>query len=324
MHGVTTRRLALASLGLLLSRQDATAEPWPTRPLRAIVPFEAGSITDVVPRVVLEQLAVQLGQPVVIVNRPGGAQTLGAAAAARSDPDGYTLLANSAAHAIAPALNDNLSYDPVRDFAAVSPLGVVPSLLVVPSGRGFNSVHDLIAAARARPDAISFASAGVGTATHLSAMLLLSVAGVQALHVPFRGGGESISAVLSGRVDFFFAPVGVALQHVNEGRLNALAVNSRERTSAVPSVPTVSELGFAEAENPFWLGMFVPAATRRSIVARLHEETLKALQTRRVRDRLAGLGVDPMLMTPGEFDAYVRREVDRSAALVRAIGLRAQ
>jgi tripartite-type tricarboxylate transporter receptor subunit TctC len=227
MHDVM-RRLAFTALGMLLAGSQAEAQAWPAKPLRAIVPIAPGSITDIVPRVVFEQLSAQLGQTVVVENRPGGAQTIGANAVAKSDPDGYTLLANSAAHAIAPALNANLSYHPARDFAAVIPLGIVPNVLVVSSEKGFKTVGDFVAAAKVKPGAMNFASAGVGTATHLSAMRFQSSAGVQAVHVPFKGGPEAITELMAGRVDFFFAPVGVALPYVKEGKLVALVVNSAE------------------------------------------------------------------------------------------------
>jgi tripartite-type tricarboxylate transporter receptor subunit TctC len=323
MHDVM-RRLAFTALGMLLAGSQAEAQAWPAKPLRAIVPIAPDSITDIVPRVVFEQLSAQLGQTVVVENRPGGAQTIGANAVAKSDPDGYTLLANSAAHVIAPALNANLSYHPARDFAAVIPLGIVPNVLVVSSQKGFKTVGDFVAAAKVKPGTMNFASAGVGTATHLSAMRFQSSASVQAVHVPFKGGPEAITEVMAGRVDFFFAPVGVALPYVKEGKLVALAVNSAERSSALPDVPTTSEAGFTNAEYPFWIGIFLPAKTPREIVEKLHDATLKALQAPKVKDKLAALGVDPMVMTPTEFDAHVEKEIALNTALVEAIGLKAQ
>ncbi len=323
MHDVM-RRLAFTALGVLLAGSQAEAQAWPAKPLRAIVPIAPGSITDIVPRVVFEQLSAQLGQTVVVENRPGGAQTIGASAVAKSDPDGYTLLANSAAHVIAPALNANLSYHPAQDFAAVIPLGIVPNVLVVSSEKGFKTVGDFVAAAKVKPGAMNFASAGVGTATHLSAMRFQSSAGVQAVHVPFKGGPEAITELMAGRVDFFFAPVGVALPYVKEGKLVALVVNSAERSGALPDVPTTSEAGFTNAEYPFWIGIFLPAKTPREIVEKLHDATLKALQAPKVKDKLATLGVDPMVMTPAEFDAHVRKEIALNTALVEAIGLKAQ
>jgi len=318
------RLMLAAALGLTIATFKAEAETWPTKPLKAIVPIAAGSITDIVPRVVFEQLSAQLGQSIIVENRPGAAQTIGPNVVAKSDPDGYTLLINSSAHTIAPSLHPNLSYHPARDFAAVIPLGIMPNVLVVPPARGFKTVGDFVAAAKAKPGAMNFASAGVGTATHLSAERFRASAGVDAVHVPFKGGAEIITEVMTGRIDFFFGPVGVVVPHVREGKLTALVVNGAKRSSLLPDVPTTLEAGFANAEYPFWLGMFLPAKTPRDIVDKLHRETLKALQTPKVRDTLAMLGVDPMVMAPTEFDALVEKEIAVNAALVKAAGLKPQ
>lgn len=316
--------VATLALGAGIPIGSVNAETWPAKPLRAIIPFAAGSITDIVPRIVLEKLSAQIGQPIIVDNRPGGAQTIGANAVAKAEPDGYTFLVNSSAHVIAPALNPNLGYDPTRDFAAVIPLGVVPSVLVVSPAKGFKKVSEFVAAAKARPGAMNFASAGVGTATHLGAMQFQASAGIEAVHIPFKGGSEAITEVIAGRVDFFLAPIGVALPHVKDGRLAALVVNSTNRSGALPEVPTTAEVGLKNAEYPFWIGVFVPAKTSREIVAALHRETLKALQDATVRAKLAELGVDQIILTPEEFDARIRSEIATNAALVEAIGLKGQ
>lgn len=316
--------ISLTALSLVFASFNAEAQTWPTKPLKAIVPIAAGSITDIVPRIVFEQVSVQLGQPIVVENRPGAALTIGTAAVARADPDGYTLLVNSTGHAIAPALHPNLSYDPGRDFTAVTPLGVVPSVLVVSPGRGFKSVAEFVAAAKAKPDAMTFASAGVGTATHLGSIRFQLSAGIRAVHVPFKSGPEALTEVMAGRVDFFLVPIGVALPHIKEGKLTALVVNTAKRASALPDVPTVAEAGFTNAEYPFWLGVFLPAKTPRDIVEKLNHEIAKALQEPKVRDKLAALGVEPMTMSAGEFNAYVAKEIGASAALVKAAGLTPQ
>lgn len=316
--------MLIPALGLTVATFKAEAETWPTKPLRAIVPFAAGSMADIVPRVVFEQLSTQLGQTIIVETRPGAGQTIGASVVAKSAPDGYTLLVNSSAHAIAPSLHPNLNYHPARDFAAVIPLGMMPNVLVVPPAKGFKTVGEFVAAAKAKPGAMNFASAGVGTATHLSAERFRSSAGIEAVHVPLKGGAEIITEVMTGRVDFFFGPVGVVAPRVREGKLTALVVNGAKRSSLLPDVPTTLEAGFANAEYPFWLGMFLPAKTPRDIVDRLHRETLKALQEPKVRDKLATLGIDPMVMTPTEFDAHVEKEIAVNAALVKAIGLQPQ
>lgn len=194
--------------------------------------------------------------------------------------------------------------------------------MVVSPAKGFKTVGDLVAAAKARPGALNFASVGVGTATHLSAERFRFSAGVQVVHVPFRGGAEAMAEVMAGRVDFFFGPVGLVLPHVREGRLAALVVNGIKRAAALPDVPTTLEAGFANAEYPFWLGLFLPARTPRVIVDNLHRETLKALRAPKVRDRLATLGFDPMVMTPKEFDTHVEKEIAVNAALVKAVGIK--
>jgi tripartite-type tricarboxylate transporter receptor subunit TctC len=314
--------MLLPALGLALSTLETGAQTWPAKPLRVIVPVGAGSTTDIIPRVVFEQLAPQLGQPIVVENRTGAGGTIGTAFVAKADPDGYTILAHGSAHTIAPSLYSNLSYDPARDFAAVVPLGISPSVLVVSPAKGFKTVGDLVAAAKARPGALNYSSVGIGTATHLSAERFRSSAGVEAVHIPFKGGAEAMFEVMAGRVDFFFGPVGLVLPHLREGKLTALVVNGNKRSAALPDVPTTLEAGFTDAEYPIWFGLFLPAKTPREIVDKLHRETLKALQTPKLREKLAALGLDPMVMTPKEFDAHVQKEIALNAALVKAIGIK--
>lgn len=299
------------------------AQNWPVKRLHAIVPFGAGSTTDIVPRLVFEQLSSQLGHAIVVENRSGAGGTIGAGFVAKADPDGYTLLANSNAHTIAPSLYPNLSYDPARDFAAVIPLGTLACVLVVSPEKGFKTARDLVAAAKARPGALTFSSVGVGTATHLGAERFRISAGVDVLHIPFRGGAEAMSEVMAGRVDFFFGPVGLVLPLVRDGKLTALAVNGVARSAALPDVPTTQEAGFADAEYPIWIGVFLPVHTPPDIIDKLSRETLAALQSSKVSARLSALGVDPISMTPSEFDAYVRKEIAVNARLVKAIGIKA-
>lgn len=301
----------------------ADAQPWPTKPLRAIVPVGAGSTTDIIPRLVFEQLTSQLGYGIIVENRSGAGGTIGTGFVAKADPDGYTLLAHSNAHTIAPSLYPNLNYDPARDFAAVIPLGTLPGVLVVSAEKGFKTARDLVAAAKAKPGGLTFSSVGVGTATHLGAERFRISAGIDALHIPFRGGAEAMSEVMAGRIDFFVGPVGLVLSLVREGKLAALAVNGVARSAALPDVPTMQEAGFANAEYPIWIGVFLPVNTPRDIVDKLSRETLAALQNSKVSAKLSALGVDPMSMTPLEFDAYVRKEIAVNAKLVKAIGIKA-
>jgi len=316
--------LAITTFALALHAIDAGAQSWPAKPLTAIVPVGAGSSTDIVHRLVLEQLSAQLGQPIVVENRVGAGGTIGSSFVAKAAPDGYTILAHGSAHTIAPALYKSLSYDPARDFVAVAPVGVSPSVLVVSPARGWNTAADLVAAAKARPGALNFSSVGVGTATHLSAERFVASAGVDAMHVPFKGGAEAMLEVIAGRIDFFFGPVALVLPHVREGKLRALAVNTSSRSAALPDVPTLREAGFKDAEYPIWFALFVPTGTPSEIVSKLNRETLKALQVPALRDKLAALGVDPMVMPPAQFAAYVGNEVALNAALARKAGLKAQ
>ena len=315
--------LMLSTLGLAFATMEVDAQTWPTKPLRAIVPVAAGSTTDIVPRVVFEQLSRQFGQSIIVENRTGAGGTTGAAFVAKADPDGYTLLAHGGAHTIAPSLYPKLSYHPAQDFAAVVPFGTSPNVLVVSPATGIKTVGDFVTAAKAKPGGFNFSSVGIGTATHLSAEQFRFSAGVEATHVPFRGGAEAMSEVIAGRIDFFFGPVGIVLPNVRAGTLAALVVNGAKRAAALPDVPTTLEAGFADAEYPSWFGLFLPAKTPRDIVDKLHRETLKVLQEPQMRERLATtLGLDPMVMTPNEFDAHVLKEIAINAALVKAAGIK--
>jgi len=316
-HLLLMSAFALASLSI-----EASAQSWPQRSPRAIVSVAAGTITDLVPRLIFEPLSVQIGRNIIVENHPGGGATTAAAFVAKADPDGYTILVNSAAHTIAPALYPNLSYNPATDFSAVAMLGVVPSVLVVSRASGFKSVEDFVTAAKAKPGGMNFGSAGVGTATHLSAMRFMSSAGFQAVHVPFKGGLEAINEIIAGRLDFFFAPVGNALPFVRDGLLTPLVVNSERRSAALPGVPTTAEAGFRNAEYPFWIGMFVPAKTPRAVVETLHAEAAKAMESPGARSKLEALGVDPMPMSPAEMDAFVRDQIAANAALVKAADIK--
>jgi tripartite-type tricarboxylate transporter receptor subunit TctC len=311
----------LAIIGISLPAAAAAAPAWPTEPVRVVVPYGAGSTTDIVPRVVFEQLAAQLGQPVVVENRPGAGGTMGSAFVATARPNGYTLLVNSTAHTIAPALYSKLSYDPARDFAAVISLGTSPNVLVVSPAKGFKTVGDLVAAAKARPDGLTFASVGVGSATHMSGERFCFSAGVKAVHVPFKGSAEAMTEVIAGRVDFFFGPVGLVLPQIRAGKLAALVVSGTKRAAALPDVPTTREAGYANAEYPIWFGLFAPARTEPAILDTLHDQTLKALQVPKVLHKLSALGVDPMTMTRADFGAYIEKQFAINAALVKAINL---
>jgi tripartite-type tricarboxylate transporter receptor subunit TctC len=315
--------LILAGLAwLALGTAQAPAQSWPSKPIRAIVPFAAGSLTDVVPRVVLDQVSGQIRQPIVVENRGGAGGTIGTGAVAKADPDGYTLLANSSAHTIAPALYPNLGYDTARDLAGAVSLGQTPMVMIIAPSKGLRTVGEFVAAAKAKPGSINFASAGVGTATHLGAERFIASAGFEAVHVPFKGGAEALTEVIAGRVDFYFCPLGTALPQIRSGNVLALAVSSPQRASALPDVPSTLEAGYPDSDYSFWVGVFAPSKTPRDVVDRLHQEIQQAIQAAKVKARLEELGVEEMRMSSAEFDALVKKEIVSSAKLAKAAGLK--
>jgi tripartite-type tricarboxylate transporter receptor subunit TctC len=316
-------RSLLLALGvwLAVAPNEASAQAWPTRgPIKVIIPFSAGSATDVVPRAILEQVGKQLGQTFVVENRVGAGGTLGVRDVAKADPDGYTLLVHSTTHAVAPAIYANPGYDARRDFAAVTSLASLANVLVAPPDK-YKTLKDLVDAAKAKPDALNYASAGVGSSAHLNAERLLMAARIKATHVPFKGGPEALNEIMAGRVDFYFVPLPPARGLIAGNKVAALAVSNSARASALPDVPTTVEAGIPNSEYNFWLGMFAPAATPKDIVERLNAEIATALQDPGVKARLANLGGDPMAMQPAAFDAFVKREMDLNAELVKAAGV---
>src|SRR5262249_24997160 len=271
-------------------------------------------------RIVLEPLAALLGQPIVVENRGGAGGSIGAAAVAKADPDGYTLLIHASAHSAAPASYPHLSYDAARDFSAVVSSGGVPIVTLSWPAQGMRTLPELIAAAKSR--SLTFATVGIGSATHWSAERLLLSAGVKALHVPFKGGPEALTEVMTGRVDFMCPGVSSSLAFIREGKLIPLAVCTPTRTAALPDVPTSLEAGYPDSDYTFWNGMFVPAATPRDIVERLYRDTQRVWHQPAVRARFAPQGIEPMQLTPAEFDALVRKEIAINMALVKAGGLK--
>lgn len=298
------------------------ADEWPSRPIRAIIPLSAGSAADVVPRIVFDQLSAQVGQPTVVENRPGASGTIAARAVATADPDGYTLLAHSSAHVISPSTVANIPYDPIKDFAAVAPLGNLPLVLVIAPSKNIKTVQELVALGKTRP--ITFGSIGVGSPIHLAMERFRLSAGFQEQAIPFKGAPEALLEVMTGRVDVYYAPVTAALPLVRDGKLLALAVSSPVRVAALPGVPTTLESGYANSDYRFWIGVFAPAKTPRDIVTKLNAEIQKALQVPSVRERLAKLGVQPMAMNTGEFDKFVIDELKINAELAKAAGLMPQ
>jgi tripartite-type tricarboxylate transporter receptor subunit TctC len=314
--------LRLCALALALVTIDgACAQGWPSKPIRAIVPYTAGGAIDIVSRTVANELSAQLGQPIVIESRPGAGGVIGTAAVAKADPDGHTILLTASSHTISPWANANLPYDTVGDLAGITPLANLPNVLVVAPSANIRSVQAFVAAARAKAGGLNYASGGSGSATHLNAERFRSSAGFDGVHIPFKGGPEALAEVMSGRVDFVFSPILPSLPFIRAGKAIALGVSTAKRASALPDVPTTIEAGFANSDYNFWIGMFVPAKTPHDIVDKLHRETVKVLQSPEFQGKLASFGADPMLMRPGEFDAYVKNEIAANEALVKAAGL---
>lgn len=316
------RALLALVAGLSLIGAQAQAADYPEKPVRVIIPFGAGSATDVIPRIVLDRLSSQLGQQFVVENKAGAGSTIGEGIVARADPDGYMLLTTSSAHTITPALYSNLSYDSARDFIAVGAIGSVPNVLIIAPSRGIKTIQEFVAAAKAKPDALSFASLGVGSAVHMSAERFRFSAGYQAVHVPFKGGADALTEVIAGRVDYYFCPIATALPFIQEGKVLALAVSSPVRAPALPNVPTTLEAGFPNSDYTFWIGVFAPAKTPDAIVTKLNAALIQAVQAPDIKAKLDTLGVQPASMTPAAFGKMVKDELGTYGDFAKSTGMK--
>ena len=317
------RKAAVFALAALCATL-AFGQGYPTRPVKLVVPFTAGSATDILARTFGQKLAEIWGQAVIVENHPGAGGTIGAAIVAKSAPDGYTLLVHSAAQAYNPSIYPSLSYDTTKDFVDVVPLDGQPNVLVVAPATGFKSVNDLIAAAKKKPGELNFASAGTGSGTHINGEKFRLAAGIDVVHIPYKGTPEAITDTMTGRVTYFFSPISAALPNVREGRLVALGVSSAKRSSAVPSVPTIAEVALPQFDYNLWVGVFAPAGTPADIVDRINRDVVRVAQTPEVNERLAALGAEAMPMTPSEFRKFVRGEIDDAAKVIKAAGIKVQ
>ncbi len=301
----------------------ATAQQWPTKQtIRAVVPLTAGSAVDVVPRIVLEQVSVQLGQSVVVENRTGASGTIGVRSVVASPADGYTLLAHSSAIVVSPFTVANANYDPIKDFVAVAPLANLPNVLVVAPSLKIHTVQEFVATAKKKR--ITYGSAGVGTPVHLAMEKFRVAAGFEGDFIPFRGAPEVLTEVMTGRVDAYYAPLSAALEFIRGEKLVPLCVSSIQRSAALPDVPTSIEAGYPNSDLNFWIGIFAPAGTPPDIVARLNREIGIALANPAVREKLTKQGVDPMPMGVGEFQKLVQAESVSMGSLAKTLSLKPQ
>jgi len=322
---MTLPRRMLVGLALALSAAGVLAQgAYPNRPIKIIVPISPGSATDLLVRAVAERMQVRMGQTVVIENRAGAGTTIGAAMVAKAEPDGYTILANSNAHTVNPQLYRSLPYDSATDFVGIATLGSLPNILVVSPQSPFNSVQELVAAARSQPGKLNYASAGVGSGTHMNAEKFRIASGLSAEHIAYKGTPEAVTEVMAGRVDWFFAPGVSVMGAVKERKLKALAVGSKERLSQLADLPTTEEAGAPNSAYTLWIGLFAPARTPPAILARLNQEVQAALGSPEVKERFAKLGADPLPMTMEGFRNFLAQEFKVSEQIVKAAGIKPQ
>jgi tripartite-type tricarboxylate transporter receptor subunit TctC len=319
-----TRRLAWALsfillLAPLVAPLAAKAQDWPGKqPIKIIVPFSAGSATDIVARTVFNQVGSQIGQTFVVEDRGGAGTTLGAGMAARADPDGYTLLVNSTSHVVVASTYGNLPYNVANDFSGISELADIP--FVIATSTKYDTLNDLIAAGKKPGSHVLYGSAGPGSSGQLFMERLRLAAGFAATHVPFHGTPEGMTELIAGRLDVYPAPALNALPLVKDGKIHVLAISSTKRLALMPDVPTLAEAGLPSALYNFWIGAFAPAKTPKPIVERLNREVVAALERRDIADKIRALGGEPAPMTTAEFDAFVRKEIAVNAEIVKASG----
>jgi tripartite-type tricarboxylate transporter receptor subunit TctC len=322
------RSVRLASLtaafALSLFATPSFAQDWPTKPITAIVPLGAGSASDIITRVVMDQVSKQVGQPVVVENRPGAGGTIGANAVAKSAPDGYTILAYGALNT-AHAMHAKLPYDTIKDFIPVISLGQQPLVIITSPGKGYKTLKDMIAAGKAKPGSLNYSSVGVGSASHFGAERLRVAAGFEAQMVPFKGAADAVTDVVADRSDFSVQLTATTLPLIRDGKLVPLAVSAHKRIPALPDTPTTIELGLPqESVYPFYTGIYVPANTPPAIVDRLHREIAKALEAPAVQERFKTLGVQPMPGTQAEFTKFFHDDVNSTVALAKAAKIQPQ
>jgi tripartite-type tricarboxylate transporter receptor subunit TctC len=312
-----TRALSatIAAALLLTAAASASAQQFPTRPMRVISPYPAGSASDTTGRIVLDQVGQILGQPFIVEPQPGAGGVVGFAAVAKAKPDGYTLVTSSTSMANGKVLHSQLPYDPVKDFIPVAMFGTQPNVLVASKQSGFTTVADLVKAAKAKPGTLTFASAGIGSTSHMAGERFKLATKIDVRHIPFREGG--LTEVMAGRIDFYFIPLAAAASALGSGKLNILAVSTAKRSPLLPNVPTIVEAGYPEGKSNFWVGLSAPAKTPAEIVNKLHDATEQALQKPDVKEKLGRLGVEPELMSVEEFAKFFKDDYDATLQLAK-------
>ena len=304
--------------------QNLQAQSYPSKPVRLIISFTAGSSTDIVARVVMQRVSEYWGQPAVIENRGGAGGSIGSAVVAKAAPDGYTLLVNSSAHSVNPAIYASLPYDTLKDFTDIVPLSIQPNVLVVNVTSPHKTMMDLLNAAKAKPGAINFGHAGIGSGTHLSTERLIAAAGINVTQVPFKGTPEVITALLSNSIDCYWAPISAGLSAIKGGKLRALAVSTAKRNPSLPEVPTPAEAGVKNAESALWFGIWGPAGLPQDVTLKISADVRKALADPGVKEKLIALGNDTLDMPPAEFAKFVRDEIDTYQRVIKAAGIKPQ
>ena len=322
LQKVTLTCVILASAPVIAV--PANSQSYPSRPVRIIVPNAPASSGDIVARLIAPQLSERLGQSVVVENRAGAGTMIGGEAVAKAPPDGYTLLMGFSTLAINPATYKKVPYDALRDFAPITLVSSLPAVIAAHPSLPAKSVKELIALAKARPDVIAFASTGQGTFSHATSALFMSMAGIRMLHVPYKGTGPAVTAVLTGEVPLVSANVLSALPHIRSGRLRALGITSTQRAATAPDIPTIAEAGLPGYESVQWLGLLAPAATPPEIINRLHKEVVAVLRTPEMKDRLAKDGAESVGSSPAQFDTYIRSETTKWSKVLKAAGIEPQ
>ena len=315
-------RLFALLVVLLFNSNLWAQDAWPSKTVRMILPFPPGGGTDILGRLIADRLSANLGQPVITENRGGAGGNVGAEAAARSAPDGYTIVLVAPSLAISPTLYSKLNYDPVKDLAPISLVATVPNVMVTPPSMP-GELKEFIAAVKAKPGAYNFGSGGAGTSNHLAGELFNLVTGAKLVHVPYKGVNLAMQDVLSGNVHLVFIGIPAAAPHIKAGKLRALALVAPQRSGALPDVPTVAEAGLADFEVTTWYGILAPAGTPRPIINRLNAELVKIMHAPEMKEKLAASGTDPLTSTPEEFAAYIKREITKWGDVIRKAGVKA-